>query len=99
MFPEMNSDRWVALGIAAYLLIFMGGVVSFAIWRVKRSGARLPVDFKLLRGPGETLRRRMAKFDDEFGMRMCGAALAPIIALGPVVWAFGQFKPETRPQL
>jgi hypothetical protein len=87
---NMNRDHWLVIGVGAYFLVFIGGVVGLLLWKVKRRGGRLPVDVKLLRGPGESLRKRMADFDENFGMRVGGAAFIPLTAglvvMGLLIW-------------
>ncbi len=73
----MNKQHWVVYGIAGYILLFMAVAVGRVLWKAKRRGGRKPVDFRLLRGPGESLRRRIAKFDEDFFTTMTLAALAP----------------------
>jgi hypothetical protein len=82
----MTREQWIFYAVGAYLLLFMGVTVGIFVWIVKRSAGRAPVAFKLLRGPGETLRRRIAKFDEDFVMRMGGAALIPL-GVGLAVFA------------
>jgi hypothetical protein len=83
-------DHWTFVAVAAYLLLFMGGVVGIQIWKIRRRPTRLPVAFKLLRGPGESLRRKIAEFDEDWVFRIVGAALVPIIAAWAVLG--GLFK-------
>lgn len=94
----MNTHilSWI---LEAYLLVFAAGVVGIAIWLKKRRKDRPPVEFKLLRGPGESLRRRMAKFDEnswEFFLLHAGI---PILASGIILQVIVWLKPQTMAQL
>ena len=62
----MTRESWIIFSLGVYCLLFLGAVVGLAIWKTKRRRSRPPVEFKFLRGPGETLRQRMAKFDEDF---------------------------------
>ena len=44
----MMHNNWVFLGIAIYLSLFSISVAVFALWRIKRSRLRAPLEFKLL---------------------------------------------------
>ena len=76
----MNNVTTQLLFLVGYTAVFALVCVAFWVWRIKRRGEKPPVEFKLLRGPGESLRRRMAKSDEELIFIVGGAALAPIIA-------------------
>lgn len=91
----MNRDHWLVIGVAAYFLIFIGGAVGLLLWKIKRRGGRLPVEVKLLRGPGESLRRRMADFDEDFGMRVGGAAFIPLTVGLVVMGLMIRFWPKS----
>ena len=95
----MTSDRWIFLSVVAYFLLFMAAAVGLFVWTVKRRRDRAPVAFKLLRGPGESLRRRMAKFDEDFIVRMGGAALIPLGAALAVIWVVAKLHPQTWTEL
>jgi hypothetical protein len=59
-------------------------VVGLRKWRA-RDGKRLPISAKVLHGPGEQLRQRIADIEDELG-----AGVAMLVMTGPVllsVWA------------
>jgi len=74
----MMREQWPVVIICAYFLLFVGAVVGLGKWKVKRRRDRPPVEFKFLRGPGETLRRRIAKFDEDFYSGWCGCACPAI---------------------
>lgn len=68
----------IVLGI--YIVIFLFAVIGIWTWQIRRRNEKPPLEFELLRGPGESLRQRMARFDDMFLTVMGGAALAPLVA-------------------
>ncbi len=95
----MNSGNWVIYSTFGYFIIFTLAVFGFAIWRVRRSRVRAPVKFKLLRGPGETLRRKVASYDENLVFQLVGAAFAPpLVALSIFLGWVHWFKPTTNAQ-
>lgn len=74
----MQTFQWMVSGLTVYILLFSGAVVGFTIWRIKRRKDRTPVEFKLLRGPGESLRRRLHKSDEHAVFHLILAALFPV---------------------
>lgn len=91
-----NYSVFIILG--CYVALFAVAVAGFYVWKIKRRRERPPLEFKLLRAPGESLRRRMAKFDEEAFFRVSGAALFPLLVASVPLWAFTKFKPTTWPQ-
>ena len=88
-------NQWALIAIAAYFLLFMGGVVGIQIWKIKRRSERPPVAFKLLRGPGETLRQGVAKADEDWVSRLVYASLVPVVAAWAVLGVFIKLLPTT----
>src|SRR4051794_5689216 len=79
--PSMFSAHvpvWAFYAVVAYLLVFMLVIGALFIWWAKRRKERPPEKFKLLRGPGETQRRRVQKADEDMFMRFVGAAFVPL---------------------
>ena len=76
----MNDVPTHLIYLGSYIILFSIVCLGLWGWRIKRRGERPPVEFKLLRGPGESLRRRMARSDEELIFVIGGAALAPIVA-------------------
>lgn len=74
--PE--AGLYIAL---AYFALFIFGSLGLSIWRIKRRNTRPPLETKLLRGPGETLRKRIAEYDERLLLRMSVAALVPLAAM------------------
>jgi hypothetical protein len=72
--------------LCAYVALFFLTVLGFQLWIKKRRGSHSPVDFKLLRGPGESLRKRVAKYDEDLVFHLGGAAIVPVcVALGTLI--------------
>lgn len=69
---------WMFYAVVAYLVGFMVIVGSLFLWRIHRKKERPPEKFKLLRGPGETLRRRVQKADDDLVLYILIGAFAPL---------------------
>ena len=61
-----------------YILLFLTVVAGIGLWQRSRRRERAPVEFKLLRGPGETLRRRLVVIDENLLYYVIGSALAPV---------------------
>ncbi|MBL9187324.1 MAG: NERD domain-containing protein [Opitutaceae bacterium] len=92
----MNNFLNGTVILCGYFILFLCGVLGFAVWQIKRRREKRPLEFKLLRGPGETLRRRMNKFDENFFFQVAAAALAPIctglITLSLLQWLAPQIR-------
>ena len=61
-----NFPVWAFYAVLGYVFAFMTVCAFLYVWRISRRKERPPEKFKLLRGPGETLRRRVQKADDDF---------------------------------
>lgn len=82
--------NWPLIALMGYLLVFLFTTLGIAVWRVKQRKERPPVEFKLLRAPGESLRRRIAKFDEDFFFHTFAWAIVPVILA--VGFSWGSFK-------
>jgi len=91
----MTSDRWVYFTFLAYIVLFFASIIGLGIWIRKRRRDRPPVVFKLLRGPGETLRKRIAKYEEDLMFRVGGAALLPVAAALAVLGIVLKIHPTT----
>lgn len=67
--------------LSAYLLLYCLVVMLIWRWRVNRRQERPPFPDKLLRAPGETLRRRLDDFDSVLVATLLGNTLLPVIVL------------------
>jgi membrane protein implicated in regulation of membrane protease activity len=75
-----NIPAWILYLIEAYVFAFMAVTAGLFLWRTKRRKDRPPEKFKLLRGPGETQRRRAQKADENLFSHMVGGAFLPLVA-------------------
>jgi hypothetical protein len=65
--------------VLGYVALFIMAAPTVALWQMRRKKVRLPMEFKLLRGPGETLRRKLAWQDETMLLRYSAAAIVPLI--------------------
>jgi hypothetical protein len=70
---------WTLYAFAAYFIAFMLATFSIFWWSIARKKDRPPEDFKLLRGPGETQRRRVQKADENLFFWLFGGAFLPLL--------------------
>ena len=64
-----------------FVFAYLGTVATLWIWRVNRRRERPPVSEKLLRGPGEGLRRRLERLDDYFLIGLAACSVVPGLLL------------------
>jgi hypothetical protein len=78
--------HWVFLG--GYCLVFLALFLGAMLWRRKNRKTRAPFpdNAKLLRGPGETLRRKLATLDEQIIYHLLVAFIAPITVGCALVW-------------
>ena len=70
---------WVVYALLAYLILFMLVTGGLYLWRTARRKERPPEKFKLLRGPGETQRRRVQIADENLSFYIFGGAFVPVL--------------------
>jgi hypothetical protein len=87
----MELNQWILLAFIGYVFVFMSGVVGVVLWRAKRAKAKPPMEFKLLRAPGESLRKRTAQFDEDSFWKLGMMAVIPpcvgLFVLQMLVWS------------
>jgi hypothetical protein len=73
------SASW--LFFIGYGILFLGLFICLALWRKKnrKTRAPFPENAKLLRGPGETLRRKLAELDEHFTYEIAAALVIPLV--------------------
>ena len=90
------SPMFQVIGVGAYGLIFLAVLVGIATWRKRRRKERWPVESKLRRGPGETLKRRIEELWDDFPSKLVAAAFGPPLLGVCVLWFLAKTAPHTR---
>jgi hypothetical protein len=91
----MNQQLWTFVGLGLYFLLFLVVVLSVAWFSIRRRRQKPPLEIKLLRGPGESLRQRMNKFDEDFLFLFGAAAAVPVVASWLTLGAFIWLAPHT----
>ena len=78
--------QWIFLG--GYFLIFFAVFFCVALWRKKNRKTRAPFpdNAKLLRGPAETLRKKLAALDESLLQTVLAAFLLPLLVGGGIGW-------------
>lgn len=89
-------STWMSLGIGLYVLVFMALVLGIGFLLLSRRKERAPLEFKLLRGAGESLRREIAAMDENFFFFVMGAAFTPIVAAYLVLLLLSKVYPHTQ---
>ena len=69
---------WGLFIFDVYLIAFMLITGGIFLWSIARKKDRPPEKFKLLRGPGETQRRRVQRTDENLFFYIFGAAFVPL---------------------
>jgi hypothetical protein len=72
---------WGFYAFDAYVIIFMVITGMVFWWSIARKKDRPPEKFKLLRGPGETQRRRVQKADENWLFYFFAGAVAPLVSV------------------
>jgi hypothetical protein len=76
---EASIPIWAMYALLAYLILFMLVTGGLYLWRIARRKERPPEKFKLLRGPGETQRRRVQQADESLFWCIFGGAFVPVL--------------------
>jgi hypothetical protein len=75
----MRNSLLIGLGLGGYVVAFMAAVAYVGARQRRGQSAPTPLQFKLLRGPGETRRRQVRAFEDRLIVYTLGAAFAPLL--------------------
>lgn len=90
----MNYSGYAYL--VGYLLLYFGMVAGIWVWRLNRRQERPPVSEKLLRSPGESLRRKIEVFDDRLLFHLVGTALIPLLVMVSGLWIIDHLSPTAH---
>ena len=75
----MISDYWILLGVWLVSCACLLGLAYWRSWRFTRQKLRVPVAEKLLRGPGESLRRKLEDLEDQISEKLAMAYILPLV--------------------
>ena len=75
----MRNSLLIGLGLGGYVVAFMAAVAYVGARQRRGQTGRTPLNFKLLRAPGETRRRQVRAFEDRLNLYTLGAAFAPLL--------------------
>jgi hypothetical protein len=91
----MNYSGYAYL--VGYLLVYFAVVGGIWVWRLNRRQERPPVAEKLLRAPGESLRRKIERFDDKLLFHLVGSALVPLLVMVTGLWVIDRLSANVQP--
>lgn len=91
----MISNKVIYFSILGYAVLFTVAVFGFGLLRIKRRKERTPLQFKLLRGPGETLRKKLSKADEAEFLRIFLSALMPVLVGSGFLVVLAKIAPKT----
>lgn len=92
----MLQALYPAFGLAAYLIAVFGSLIGIISWKKSRTRrlSRPPLEIKLLRGPGESLQRRMRRFEEDFFLQYSALAMIPFLVGSLLFGLLLQFAPR-----
>ncbi len=88
MFLEIS----ILLGVWFAALGLLLGVVWIRKWRIDRQRLRMPVTEKLLRGPGESLQKKLEELEDQLSTELAMAFVLP--AMCASLYLIGRHTPS-----
>src|SRR4051812_36256360 len=91
----MNAPAWSYLLIFGYAILLVSITLGIGLLIIKRRRERPPLEFKLLRGPGEFLRRKMQKDQEDLWSRLAAAMFAPLLVGFGVFYVLVRLAPKT----
>ncbi|MGH7982214.1 MAG: nuclease-related domain-containing protein [Candidatus Udaeobacter sp.] len=80
-----NVPVWAVYAFIAYFVAFVLLAGGLFLWWAIRRKERPPEKFRLLRGPGETQRRRVQKADEDMFLYFLVSAFAPLFVAGLIL--------------
>ena len=87
----MSANTWLPFFLIGYFVTYCAFVVGGIVFLTRRRGTRWPFKEgdKLLRGPGEGLRRRILKLDESFVWEFAGSVIVALFCW-PVLGMIGR---------
>ena len=73
------GDYWILLGVWLAASLCLAGLGYWRGWHYRRQRTRVPVAEKLLRGPGEGLRRKLEELEDQISEKLALAYTLPLL--------------------
>ena len=90
----MNISGYAYL--VGYLLAYFAIVGGIWAWRLNRRQERPPVNEKLIRSPGESLRKKLEKFDDVLLLHLVASALVPLLVMVVGLWVIATLSAKIQ---
>ncbi len=81
----MTVELWILIGSWFLAIGTLLGTAHLRHWRIARQKMRTPVAEKLLRGPGESLRKKLEELDEQLSLEMAMAFVLPLIYVGSIL--------------
>ena len=81
----MTRDVWIWLGLWLAACASFLGMLYLHVWRVGRRKQRMPVAEKLLRGPGESLRKKLFELEDQISEKLAYVVAYPLLYIGAIL--------------
>lgn len=81
----MTVELWIFIGTWFLAIGALLGTAHLRNWRISRQKMRVPVAEKLLRGPGESLRKKLEELDEQLSLEMAVAFVLPLIYVGSIL--------------
>ncbi len=84
-------------GASIYLFAYIAVVGGIWYWRLNRRNDKPPVKEKLLRAPGESLHRKVERFDEHLFLHFAGSALVPLLVMAIGLLLLGKSPESFQP--
>ena len=84
----MNADYWILLGVWLAASALLVGLAYWRGWHYRRQKVRAPVAEKLLRAPGESLRKKLEELEEQISEKLAVAYVLPLVVTSTVLLIF-----------
>ena len=81
----MTVELWIFIGTWFLAIGALLGTAHLRNWRITKQKMRMPVAEKLLRGPGESLRKKLEELDEQLSQEMAVAFVLPLVYVGTIL--------------